>query len=156
MVYGWPAKGGMYIELEFMGLDRFRPVPHPSPDNPTAAPDEEEHCNKMRKLGARWWKTEDEYFDKGAIDYPPVPGIPGRFFRVGWPAGGGVWVLNMSERDAVEKQAGVLFSAYNMEERCRVIEQLGGTFYADPEDCPELNWDGQAVDFHIDGSKSSC
>lgn len=54
----------------------------------------------------------------------------------------------MSKRDALEKEAGVLFNAYNMEERCRVIEQLGGTFYADPKDCVELNWNGQAGGSH--------
>lgn len=60
------------------------------------------------------------------------------FLRTGWPATGGVWVLCLTEKEAVKKNAGMIFNAYSMEERCRVIEQLGGTFYANPEDCPEL------------------
>ncbi|KAL2017441.1 hypothetical protein VTK56DRAFT_2097 [Thermocarpiscus australiensis] len=147
LVYGWPAKGGMYtllaspVELDFLGLDRFKPVLHPSPYDPTAAPDEEEHCDRMHKLGAHWWETDLEYFREKNDDYTPVPGIPGPFFCVGWPAGGGVWVLSTSKRIAAKKNAGILFNAYNMEERCKVIEQLGGTFYADPKDCLELQWD---------------
>lgn len=43
-----PALLASPVELEFMGLDRFTPVPHPRPDEPTAAPDEEEHCNKSK------------------------------------------------------------------------------------------------------------
>ncbi len=33
----------------------------------------------------------------------------------------------------------MLFNAYSMEERCIWIEKLGGTFYADPKDCPDLD-----------------
>jgi hypothetical protein len=94
----------------------------------------------VRKLGAAWGETEVECFEEQSGDYTPIPGIPGPFFRTGWPTGGGVWVLSLSKRTAAEKHAGMLFNAYNMEERCKIIEQLGGTFYADPKDCPELDW----------------
>ena len=33
----------------------------------------------------------------------------------------------------------MLFNAYTMDERCNIIEQLGGTFYANPKDCPDLD-----------------
>ncbi len=33
----------------------------------------------------------------------------------------------------------MLFNAYTMDERCSIIEQLGGTFYANPKDCPDLD-----------------
>jgi hypothetical protein len=61
------------------------------------------------------------------------------FIAAGWPAGGGVWVLREDAERAGEKDAGMLFNAYTMEERCAIIEQLGGTFYADPKDCPHLD-----------------
>lgn len=53
-VYGWPAEGGMLalqaspVELEFLGLGRLKPTLHPNSDDPTAAKDEEEHCNKSK------------------------------------------------------------------------------------------------------------
>ena len=53
LVFGWPAKGGVYIltaasavEIEFLGYDRFKPVPRPNPTDPDTAADEEAHCNK--------------------------------------------------------------------------------------------------------------
>lgn len=54
-VYGWPAKGGLYtmvaaaVDLEFLGYDRFQPVPRPDPKDPNTAADEEAHCNKSMK-----------------------------------------------------------------------------------------------------------
>jgi hypothetical protein len=53
-VFGWPAKGGVYIllasavELEFLGYGRFKPVPRPDPTDPGTAADEEAHCNKSK------------------------------------------------------------------------------------------------------------
>ncbi|KAL2017346.1 hypothetical protein VTK56DRAFT_2269 [Thermocarpiscus australiensis] len=144
-VYGWPAMGGIYVltasavEIEFLGYERFKPVPHPSPATPHAASDEEAHCNKMRQLGAMWWISELAWYeDRGSARvhrWAPRKS----FLRTGWPATGGVWVLCLTEDEAVQKNAGMIFNAYSMEERCQVIEQLGGTFYANPEDCPELD-----------------
>ncbi|EHK24941.1 uncharacterized protein TRIVIDRAFT_18351, partial [Trichoderma virens Gv29-8] len=129
-VRGWPSKGGFYVlgpcfgvELEFLGLDRFHNTPRPSISNPTAAADEEEmHCNKMRQLGATWWKNEYEYM-KNAIEPESTDGI---VLTVGWPAGGGVWVLAVPPIRARVIGAAIIHNAYNMEERCKVIEQLGG------------------------------
>ncbi|EAQ84553.1 predicted protein [Chaetomium globosum CBS 148.51] len=110
-VYGWPAKGGIYVhtasavEIEFLGFDRFKPVPHPSPNNPSAAPDEEAHCNKMRQLGAVWWKSEYAWSeDKRTVHYRPPPDPPNSFIVTGWPTTGGVWVLSTTKGEAVEKR----------------------------------------------------
>jgi hypothetical protein len=72
----------------------------------------------VRQLGARWWETEDDY---RANRYKP------HYMEViaGWPEGGGVWVFKTSD--------------VNMEERCKAIEQLGGVFFEDPRDCPDLD-----------------
>ncbi|KAK4234773.1 hypothetical protein C8A03DRAFT_46965 [Achaetomium macrosporum] len=114
LVFGWPAKGGVYVHRASAS-----------------------HCNKMRQLGAVWWESENAWV-KDELSVPPYY-IPERFLATGWPAGGGVWVLSTTEDIAAEKGAGMLFNAYNMEERCKLIEQLGGTFYADPKDCPDLD-----------------
>ncbi|UKZ55207.1 hypothetical protein TrVGV298_009025 [Trichoderma virens] len=145
-VRGWPSKGGFYVlgpcfgvELEFLGLDRFHNTPRPSISNPTAAADEEEmHCNKMRQLGATWWKNEYEYM-KNAIEPESTDGI---VLTVGWPAGGGVWVLAVPPIRARVIGAAIIHNAYNMEERCKVIEQLGGGggfFYENPKECRFLD-----------------
>ena len=88
-----------------------------------------------------WWMSEftwDEDRDLARVHrWAPKKS----FLRAGWPATGGVWVLCLTEAEAVERNAGMVFHAYSMEERCQVLEQLGGTFYADPEDCPELGAD---------------
>lgn len=61
------------------------------------------------------------------------------FIRVAWPRGGGVCVLQTTEAGAGDIGAAIVHNAYTMEERCRIIEELGGTFYADPKDCPYLD-----------------
>lgn len=61
------------------------------------------------------------------------------FIATGWPAGGGVWVLSEDIFAPSRKHAGMLFNAYTMEERCNVIKKLGGTFYVNPKDCPDLD-----------------
>ena len=53
-VFGWPAKGGLYVltasavEVEFLGYGRFENVPRPSVADPSAAAEEEAHCNKSK------------------------------------------------------------------------------------------------------------
>lgn len=52
---------------------------------------------------------------------------------------GVVWALHTTVEEATKKGIGLVHNAYNMEERCRVIEHIGGIFYADPKDCPYLD-----------------
>jgi hypothetical protein len=56
--------------------------------------------------------------------------------RHGWPAQGGVWIFS-EEEIAGKKNAGMLFNAHVMEERCNIIEQLGGASYANQKDFPD-------------------
>ncbi|PTB81729.1 hypothetical protein M440DRAFT_1444353 [Trichoderma longibrachiatum ATCC 18648] len=142
LVKGWPAKGGIYllddcfgIDLDFLKLDRFQETLQPSQSGPDAAAEEEAHCNRMRQLGAVWWESLQEW----AMVKLREPGEPElrrgqRFVKVGWPAGGGVWVLDILMDDAMTKDTGIIFNARYMEERCRLIEQLGGVFYENPKD----------------------
>ncbi|RGP66173.1 hypothetical protein FSPOR_6793 [Fusarium sporotrichioides] len=141
VVHGWPAKGGFYsrlcsvAELEFMGLDRFEPS-----DRPEDPENEEAHCTKMRQLGASWFRDPDHKLDadqKYRISAPDAP-----LLFVGWPAGGGVWTISTNLSQSAQKGFGRINNAFTMEERCKMIEKLGGTFYADPKDCPHLDLDG--------------
>ena len=139
-VYGYPSKGGIYIleccdgiELDFLGLDRFTPS---SRSEDTA--EEDAHCTNMRKLGANWWSSEWAYLEQHYLD-PTGPNPLEAVTIVGWPKDGGVWVLRSTYKEGISKGVGRVKNAFSMEERCRVIENLGGVFYANPKECPDLD-----------------
>lgn len=137
VVRSWPSTGGFYttacdgVELEFLGLDRFEPTPRSQ--DPA---EEDAFCAKLRKLGPKWWPDLETH----ALD-----SLEGQYqydYEVkafGWPADGGVWALKMPNRDAYMKGMGRIRNAFSMEERCRQIEKLGGVFYSDPAECPDLD-----------------
>jgi len=137
-VFGWPSGGGMLrksadaVELEHLGLARSQESTRSQ--DPA---EEDAFCRKMRELGARWWEDEERYFDVllGQLQITAEEAVR---LEVGWPAVGGVWVLKFRSGRACPREIGRIRMARDMEERCRVIESLGGTFYADPEDCPDL------------------
>lgn len=89
----------------------------------------------VRRLGATWWETERAYI-LSQMEYIK---LTDSFTRVGWPAGGGVWVLKTTLEEANLKAVGIIHNASDMEERCRLIEQVGGVFYANVKDCPDLD-----------------
>ena len=77
------------------------------------------------------------------MDLPARSKEDSEVIRVGYPATGGVWVLNLPEKEASKRGVGVIHNAHSMEERCRVIESLGGVFYAHPDESPELDLKGE-------------
>ncbi|CAK7217272.1 hypothetical protein SCUCBS95973_003091 [Sporothrix curviconia] len=135
-VVGYPAKGGLYamskassVEVEFLGFSRFDTAASNDTDT------EEALCDNMRRLGAVWWKTQYDY-TMSQIGVRS-PRNPKRYIFVGWPAAGGIWVLTATELDG--KSTGIIHNAHSMEERCTVIEKLGGKFYENPKDCLDLD-----------------
>jgi hypothetical protein len=89
----------------------------------------------VRQLGATWFLDEEEYVldcIRDSESWDP-------FIDVGWPAGGGVWVLKLTHGEAIRRGTARINITRDMEERCRVIEQLEGTYYANPKDCPHLD-----------------
>lgn len=139
-IQGLPARGGLFmlieatgVELDFLGLDRFRDTPRPAGVG-AGSSDEEAHCDRMRQLGASWWPGSLEYVKWRIGDNGGSP-----YVKVGWPPGGGVWVLSTTYDEASEKGAAIIHNAYSMDERCKALEQLGAVFYEDPRDCPDLD-----------------
>lgn len=52
---------------------------------------------------------------------------------------GGAWVWNTTKLDVNGVSGAQLQNACTMQERCMIIEKLGGKFYADLKDCPFLD-----------------
>lgn len=48
-------------------------------------------------------------------------------------------MLKTTKDEASRKGVAIIYNAYNMEERCKAIKQVGGVFYADPKDCLDLD-----------------
>ncbi|KAJ4011853.1 hypothetical protein NW752_004251 [Fusarium irregulare] len=143
VVYGWPAKGGFYsrlcsvVELEFLGIDRFEPS-----DKSDDPEDEEAHCAKLRQLGAHWFRDPDHKLRYGRKYRNKEPDAS--VLYVGWPSSGGVWALSTNLTQSAQKGLGRIDNAFTMEERCKMIEKLGGTFYPNPSHCPHLDLDGSS------------
>jgi CheY-like chemotaxis protein len=125
------------MELDFLGLDRFKTAPR------SLDPAEEDSfCARIRLLGARWWPSLDAYRNT-EYAYPSTESPTERMSYIGVGPQGGVWALENFEADVWEQEPrglGRINNARNMEEKCREIERFGGTFYADPADCPLLDF----------------
>ncbi|RYC56891.1 hypothetical protein CHU98_g9325 [Xylaria longipes] len=138
-VYGYPSSGGALVlpfcngvDLSFLGLSRFDPAERE--EDPAK---EDLHCARMRKLGAWWFSSVHEY---QTIDcFEPEILHHKMLVIAAWPqTGQGVWVVTMHGDEASEQGLARLWNASNMEERCGVVEKLGGRFYNDPALCPAL------------------
>ncbi|KAI1199902.1 hypothetical protein F5X97DRAFT_295067 [Nemania serpens] len=139
-VYGYPSSGGALVlpfcngvDLSFLGLSRFDLAERE--EDPAK---EDLHCARMRRLGA-WWlfSSVHEYHMISFGD----SGLLHRKIMViaAWPQNGqGVWVVTMHRVEASEQGLARLWNASNMDERCEVVEKLGGRFYDDPALCPAL------------------
>lgn len=90
----------------------------------------------MRRLGPTWWPNKHVLIESELSVTPDERAND--YIQVGWTSDGGVWVRKTTRMDAIEKGGAQLLNARTMQERC-MIEKLGGTFYADPKDCPFLD-----------------
>ncbi|KAK0510493.1 hypothetical protein JMJ35_006925 [Cladonia borealis] len=138
-VYGWPSSGGVLIkepadvvDLNFLGVDRLKASSRS--DNII---EEDAFCNRMRQIGAKWWENEKEFIDV-SIGMRDATELESRELVFGWPTSGGVWVLRFDQQKKLPRDFGRIHMASDMDERCQVIKEYGGTFYEDPKDVVEL------------------
>jgi hypothetical protein len=141
-IYSWPSSGGLIVkedanaaELDFLGLDRFSTSKRSSDDG-----EEDRFYFKMRKIGAKWWKSEHDYHAAS------INGVTGRVLTederrvtyVGWPPSGqGVWFLQFSsKKDVPISLVGKLRMAFTMDEHCRLLREYGASFFSNLNDCP--------------------
>ena len=112
---------------------------------------ERAHCLRMRRCGAVAVRSEiDIIFEEtGYARWPD--------HLFGWPANGGVWILrddpaeelrvNIMQKTARTEEIQDRFmlaskairQQSDMDELCRVLQEAGGQFYTNIEDCPEVN-----------------
>ena len=138
-VFGWPSSGGVLIkdpdnavDLEYLGIERLNATSRSDSTN-----EEDAFCERPRKLGATWWASEEDYINVllGLRERTPLEHSE---LVVGWPASGGAWILRFENAKQRPKDFGKIKMALNMEERCRVVEEYGGTFYTDLEKIGEM------------------
>ncbi|KAL5048330.1 hypothetical protein BDW71DRAFT_213696 [Aspergillus fruticulosus] len=119
IVYGYPSTGGVLIkgpidlvDITFLSLPRF----HVAQRSPSAE-EEDRFCNLLRRLGATWWPSKEEYI-----------------------------MVNMGSREKTEEEEKVLvprdigrmYYAANMEERIQIMKEYGAEFVEDVSQVEEL------------------
>ncbi|KAI1087169.1 hypothetical protein F5B19DRAFT_88045 [Rostrohypoxylon terebratum] len=125
------------VEMLSLGIDRFRDT-----DRALEQADEDAFCARLRTYGASFWQLPPQWPEHvnwcEAIDFcvDPTKKVS---LEVGFPASGGVWMLETSEwwEELYPQRLG-LRNALTMDERCEVIKALGGRFCEDIQACPEM------------------
>lgn len=164
-VVGYPSKGGVLVrsadavELTWLGPDKFE-----AEQKSFDRAEEDSFCQRLKMLGAQEFNTYDDWLyqlleeeiDKRSVDRWEI--------ETGWPTHPwvlvaedgeecctGVWIwrhrpLTYQPRTGQERvehwetvqKMRLLKVTLNMEERCRIIEKIGGAWYDDWRDCQEL------------------
>ena len=92
----------------------------------------------VRMLGATWYDTafalEEEILHQTVLVPDRMKRGNTPYIKTGWPSNGkGVWVLNTTQSRANELGAARIYNARDMDERCQIIESIGGVYYSDPK-----------------------
>ncbi|KAL2803068.1 hypothetical protein BJX63DRAFT_425576 [Aspergillus granulosus] len=130
IVYSYPSTGGVLIkegadlvDMLFLSIPRSR-VSERAP----SADEEDRFCNLMRRTGATWWPSKEEWIGEKKV------------LVFGWPTDGvGVWVLRFPSAREVPRDFGRMSLAMNMEERIQIMREYGATFVEDVTQVEELN-----------------
>ena len=153
---GWPSRGGIIVltnatppDFDFLHLDPLDPPLRRDPDQ-TA---EDAFCQALLRLGATWWDSEarqrfvwnlensdEEAHDSVEADEDLRPTRRERgWVRVAWPSHppGALCVLECEkiimgragDEKLRPKHCGLIALARTMDERCAVMQRLGGTMY---------------------------
>lgn len=160
---GWPSRGGIIVlenatppDFDFSNLDPLDPPLRRDKDQDL----EDAFCRALLRLGATWWDSEarrrfvrnleygdEEAFEEVEADETLAPTRLERgWVRVAWPSHtpGAVCVLMCEKiimgRTGKEKlrpkNHGLVLLARTMDERCTLLQRLGGTMYASIDEVP--------------------
>lgn len=123
------------LELVHLGIDRFQQA-----NRSMNISEEDAFCIRLGHMGAKLWPHELAYID-AILGEGDINKLAQRVYT-GWPSSGkGVWVLEYvhNNRDTeMRRWRSLLKHSVTMDERCGIIEQAGGTFYSNPDDCAAL------------------
>lgn len=143
-IWAWPSLGGVIIldqalppDFEFLSLDLLSPPLLRSKDQEA----EDEFCQQLLLLGAKWWDSVARYEilcaryrnERRACNnafivsqQPPATTREGRCVKVGWPSTGGLWIAECP----FETHPSRLQMARTMDERCEILrDHFEATFY---------------------------
>jgi hypothetical protein len=154
---GWPSRGGIIVlenatppDFDYLGLDPLDPPLRRDADQDA----EDAFCQALLRLGATWWDSQARYTfvwklegaDEeafAALDEDETLGptrLERGWVKVAWPSHtpGALCVLACEKlilgRAGGERlrprNCGLISLARTMDERCTVMQRLGGTMYA--------------------------
>lgn len=157
VLHGWPSRGGVIIledatapDFDTLHLDPLDPPLRRDPDQDA----EDAFCRSLLRLGATWWDSKARHDFVGAIedgveeahealdaDESLRPTSRERLWvRIAWPTHtpGALCVLacetTVGKRRGDEKvrprHYGIISLARTMDERCSLLQRLGGIMYA--------------------------
>lgn len=123
--------------MSSLGIDRFQDT-----DRALEQADEDAFCTSLRMYGASFWELPPQWPENinwcEDIDACVEPAKKVSL-EVGFPASGGVWMLDTSQGwDGLYPKNLGLRSALTMDERCEVIKNLGGRFCENIQVCTEM------------------
>lgn len=120
------------FQLDFLGLPRFETTETERDSDPEK---EDAFCQRLQWIGGRYYESDTAYNNYQPEQYA----LQRSHAWFAWPGEvpeGGVWVLWQGPGSPYNG-LGRIKNAYTMEERCKVIEMLGGTFYENWDDVQE-------------------
>ncbi|KAK6515958.1 hypothetical protein TWF281_004549 [Arthrobotrys megalospora] len=154
-LYCYPSGGGFWyasdvssVELDFLGIDRFKPQ-----DRAFNQSEEDAFCERFQLLGPLYDDDDDKF---ELYRYYPPPEAENKRPRIRhifcWPKTGGAWVKKLTyikeggwydsgpmtvTTEGEKSLVGAIWNAHSMEERCQAFERAEGKFCAKLEDCEE-------------------
>lgn len=135
----WPSVGGIIIgdhlssvELDFLNISRFESV-----QRSYNITEEDAFCMQLRKTGGKWWQNHNDYLAATLYRSRGTTAAEKEALILGWPEKWGVWVRRETSMNRFGMEPGFwrLGNAHTMEERCKILEADGATFYETPGQC---------------------
>ncbi|KAE8399362.1 hypothetical protein BDV37DRAFT_275340 [Aspergillus pseudonomiae] len=135
-----PSSGGIWmaelsgLELQCLNIDRFN-----SSERSWDRDEENHFCEQLRPFGGSWYPShlsDGLWIDGRCSKLHKLEPTLSVFRRIGYPEGGGVWVLGIHSELSSNETA--VRNALTMEERCIVLERLGAIFCKDIKCCSAL------------------
>ena len=134
-----PRRGGVLIkepantvDLEFLSVNQLK-----ARSSSINAAEKDVFCANMRKIGAKSWESEEDYIVAVVGERERTLQESVELF-VDWLATEGVWILLFEDKEKMPRDFGRFHMALNMDERCLVIEENGGTFYDEAPDMEKI------------------